>query len=97
MIEIKTKIVLECLEDELKASSARGEKPRVITVNEIAKRIDYNATAKAYDYVYDITAEDFDTSEILKILDNCNAAYNYQGKIKNSKRLLFDKKYFQEV
>lgn len=94
MIEEKTKVVMECLEDELKASSARGEKPRIISVNEISKRIEYNCTARAYDFIYGVTMEDFDTSEILKILDKCNAAYNYQGKVKNSKRLLFDKRYF---
>lgn len=89
--EIRVKIVLECLEDELKKAADAGDPPRLISVNKLNNRIEYNTEAKAYDFIYGVTASDFETSDVLKILDSYCVAYNYQGKDKNkSKRFLFE-------
>lgn len=85
----KLKIILECLGEELEQHSKDYQ--RVVTVNQLSNRISFNSEAKAYDFIYGLSAEDFETSEILNILDKYHIAYEYQGKVKNSsKRLLFE-------
>ena len=85
----KLKIILECIGEILDKKSK--EYPRVVTINELNKIIAFNSEAKAYDFIYGLTVEDFDTSEIIQILDRNNIAYEYQGKVKNSSRkMLFE-------
>lgn len=85
----KLKIILECIQEELEKNSK--EYPRVISINQLNKSIAFNTEAKAYDFIYGLTAEDFDTSEIIQILDRNNISYEYQGKVKNSsRRILFE-------
>ena len=81
-MEIKTKVILECLEEELN-KLAEENISRVVTINKLNNRIEYNISAKAYDFIYGLTIGDFDTSDTIKILDGLNVAYEYQGNERN--------------
>lgn len=86
----KLEIIEDCMIEIQKNTLNKYKKPMVITINELSEKIQYNFMAKAYDILYGLEADEFETPELIRILNANNMTYSYRGEIKNSsKTLLF--------
>lgn len=86
----KMEIISDCMIEIQKNTIKKYNKPMVITINELSEKIQYNFMAKAYDILYGLDADEFETPELIRILNANNITYSYRGEIKNSsKTLLF--------
>lgn len=84
----KLEIIEDCMIEIQENTLKKYNKPMVITVNELSEKIQYNFVAKAYDILYGLESDDFETSEIIRILNANNMTYSYRGEIKNSSKIL---------
>ena len=84
----KLEIILECMIEIQKDTLKRYDKPMIVTINELSEKIQYNFVAKAYDIIFGLELGDFETSEIIRILNANKITYSYRGEVKNSSKIL---------
>lgn len=84
----KLEIIEECMIEIQENTLQKYNKPMIVTVNELSEKIQYNFVAKAYDIIYGLEPYDFETTEIIRILNANNITYSYRGEIKNSSKIL---------
>ena len=84
----KLEIILECMMEIQKSTLEKYNKPMIVTVNELSEKIQYNFVAKAYDIIFGLEPDDFEKSEIIRILNANKIAYSYRGEVKNSSKIL---------
>lgn len=84
----RLEIIEDCMIDIQENTLKKYNKPMIVTVNELYEKIQYNFVAKAYDILYGLELDDFETPEIIRILNANNITYSYRGEIKNSSKIL---------
>lgn len=84
----RLEIIEDCMIEIQENTLKKYNKPMVVTINELSEKIQYNFVAKAYDILYGLEVDDFETPEIIRILNANNITYSYKGEIKNSSRIL---------
>lgn len=84
----KLEIIEDCMIEIHRKTLEKYNKPMVVTINELSEKIQYNFAAKAYDILYGLDPEEFETSEIIRILNANNITYSYRGEVKNSSKML---------
>lgn len=84
----RLEIIEDCMIEIQENTLKKYNKPMVVTINELSEKIQYNFVAKAYDILYGLEVDDFETPEIIRILNANNITYSYRGEIKNSSRIL---------
>lgn len=84
----KLQIIEECMIEIQENTIEKYKKPMVITINDLSNKIEYNFVAKAYDIIYGVEKDDFETPELIRILNANNITYSYRGEVKNSSTIL---------